>query len=149
MICCCWVLSMAAVSTNLRSPFRDVLKSALSTIPSLFGRLAFLAAHRNPASGSYEDQAAIVVFGPEVNQVLRHAHMEAFEAWLYLNLEQQTTDLSNYLETLVIDPREILRQWSKESSYMKLIPPDAEQPQVVLFHSDLELVLTILNARQK
>ena len=43
-----------------------------------------------------------------------HIHPRIWEPAGCLNLKQQTTDLASYRETLVYDPQDVLKQWSRE-----------------------------------
>jgi hypothetical protein len=127
-------------------PYGNLVKSALSTFPSLFGRLAYLAAFRDLESDRYTDPTC--VFEPhDVDAVLRHEHREAFRAWLRLSLEQQTEDLTDYLWTHLEDRRKMLWQRRHECPYARLIPSYALAAERDLFRSDLELLVAILEAK--
>lgn len=124
------------------SPCSDSVRRAVSTIPTLFGRLAYIAALREPESGRYSHNAATGTFEPhELDEVLRREHVGIFEAWLCLNLAQQAADLSAYLEEHFENQSEAIRKWTRELT--ALIPSAALEAQRALFRSDLEMLLNI------
>ncbi|MGA2133084.1 MAG: hypothetical protein ABSH50_12385 [Bryobacteraceae bacterium] len=112
---------------------RRLLKDSVAAIPSIFGRLAYLAALHDRESGG------------EVDEFLLREHREAFEAWLCLGLEEQAADLAEYLLHHLGNRPESLRQWMQEVPSTKLVPRGALPAQQELFRSDLELVLRVFH----
>lgn len=128
------------------SPCCDFVRRAISTIPTLFGRLTCVAALREPESGCYRHNAAVGTFEPhEVDEVLRREHLEVFEAWLCLNLGQQAADLAAYLDEHLENRSEAISKWTQELPYTALIPGAALEAQRALFRSDLEMLLNIFH----
>lgn len=127
------------------SAYREVVRSAISRIPSLFGRLTFIAGFRDLESNRYKLDSAAVHFEPAAMEVLRQEHLEIFEAWLSLSLEEQAADLVAYLQEHLGGRKETIRKWRQEVSYIRLIPDAALAPQQKLFRSDLEIVLNLLS----
>jgi len=81
-----------------RSAASDLWRNTLSQIPSVFGRLVYLASLRNSNNGAYEHCGLSLVFGEdEANRALREGHVDVFTEWLAFNLEQQKADLDLYL----------------------------------------------------
>lgn len=67
-------------------------------INTAFGTLAFVAAFRNRATGSYHDLDSSRQYGEtETSRVLQKLHLRAFQAWLSLNFDQQKRDLARYV----------------------------------------------------
>jgi len=123
---------------------RALVCPVINSIASTFGRLAFVASLRNTSSDVYWHPAATGIFETQiVDQVLRQEHLNAFEAWLSLKLEEQAADLAAHLLGHE-NCSEILQQWRQESSCIKLVPATALEPERKLFRSDLELILSIL-----
>src|ERR1700733_4646430 len=81
-----------------RSAASDLWRNTLSQIPTVFGRLVYLASLRNPNNGNYEHHGLALVFGEdEANRALKDSHSTVFAGWLTFNLEQQKADLDLYL----------------------------------------------------
>ncbi len=85
-----------------RSAAADLWRNTISQIPSVFGKLVYLASLRNANSGAYEHHGLALVFGDdEANKALKNSHSKVFAEWLYFNLEQQKADLDLYISCLV------------------------------------------------
>ena len=85
-----------------RSAAADLWRNTISQIPSVFGKLVYLASLRNPNNGAYEHHGLALVFGEdEANKALRNSHNKVFAEWLSFNLEQQKADLDLYISGLV------------------------------------------------
>jgi hypothetical protein len=110
----------------------------------LFGRVLYLASLRNPSSGAYEHPGLAQMVGQEeAAETLRRSHARLFQDWLCLNLEQQRTDLREYLEETP-NPAARLADWSASAPYRNWAPPTAQDFERRLFAGDLETVLTLL-----
>ena len=127
-------------------PYSELVRAAVSKIPSVFGRLSYVASFRDAGSGLYThgDEPGTPE-ARETDEVLLKAHQEVFNAWLCLSLEEQAADLAEYLWKLLPDQGQPLRKWMQEVPYLQLIPRGALQAQQQLFRSDLELVLRIFH----
>src|SRR5579864_3779020 len=101
----------------------DLWRNTLSQIPSVLGRLVYLASLRNSNSGRYEHHGLALVFGEdEANRALKRSHSQVFREWLTFNLEQQKTDLELYLSGLDEDKRTVLATWQELAYYRALMP---------------------------
>ena len=101
-----------------RGAASDLWRNTLSQIPSLFGRLVYLASLRNANSGCYEHHGLALVFGEdEANRALKKSHSQLFREWLTFNLEQQKADLELYLSGLHEDKRTVLTTWLELAPY--------------------------------
>ena len=139
-------MTMEGTPSADSSPYREIVKAAVSDIPSIFGRLTYLAAFREPANGCYRQTDAAGALDPRaVDEILLRAHREAFEAWLCLSLEEQAADLAGYLWQHLNSRGEPLRRWMQEVPYLKLIPRGTLEAEQELFRSDFELVLRIFH----
>jgi hypothetical protein len=68
---------------------------------SAYGRLAYLASLRDPATGNYTHERLAAVYGEQpVAEVLSNCHEEVFERLLEMPLAQQEEDLQNYVNSL-------------------------------------------------
>jgi hypothetical protein len=128
-----------------QSAAADVAKNTLSRIPTLFGRLIYLASLRDSNSGVYRHYGLYSIFGREESRLaLSQHHRIVFREWLALPLEAKHQDLSAYLDALE-DPRElVLEHWTKVRSYRSYIPASARRSERALFFSELEVLMETL-----
>jgi tRNA(Met) C34 N-acetyltransferase TmcA len=128
-----------------RSAASDLWRNTLSQIPSLFGRLVYLASLRNANSGRYEHHGLALRFGEdEANKALKKSHSQAFREWLTFSLEQQKADLELYLSALVEDKRTVLTNWLELAPYLALIPATIRGIEKRLYLADLKALLDLL-----
>src|SRR5208283_2270817 len=81
----------------------------LEGIPTLLGRIAYLASLRDPNTDAYRHFGLAQRIGEdEAEQVMSSSHREAFQEWLCLGLERQKEELADYFAGLDDDPRKIL-----------------------------------------
>ncbi|HTA69081.1 MAG TPA: hypothetical protein VK776_12415 [Bryobacteraceae bacterium] len=128
-----------------RSAASDLWRNTLSQIPSLFGRLVYLASLRNANSGRYEHHGLTLVFGEEdANRALKKSHTHVFREWLRFNLEQQKADLDLYLAGLCEDKRTILTNWLELAYYRNLMPVSLRGVEKRLYTADLKALLELM-----
>ena len=128
-----------------RNPASDLWRNTLSQIPSVFGRLAYLASLRNQNSGEYEHHGLALVFGDEkASQTLAEAHANAFTEWLGYTLEQQKADLDLYLSSVSINKRTIVETWLRLNPYENLLPTTIAEMERELYLTDLRVLLDLL-----
>jgi hypothetical protein len=128
-----------------RTALADLWKHTLSQIPTLYGRLAYLASLRDPNSGAYRHHGLSAAFGREESgNALRQSHESVFSDWLKLALAEKSRDLVTYLQGLD-DPQGIVAgHWLRSDHYRTQIPDSALPMESELFHSDLEALFKIL-----
>jgi hypothetical protein len=125
-------------------PAGDLWRHTLARIPTLFGRVLYLASLRNQTSGVYEHAGLAQMVGEEeAGETLRRSHARAFQDWLCLNLEQQTADLREYLAETP-NSAATLAGWAASSPYQRWAPPTAQDFEQRLFAGDLEILLALL-----
>jgi hypothetical protein len=128
-----------------RSAASDLWRNTLSQIPSLFGRLVYLASLRNANSGRYDHHGLALVFGEdEANRALKKSHSQTFREWLTFNLEQQKADLELYLSALVENRRTVLTNWLELAPYLTLMPASIRGVEKRLYLADLKALLDLL-----
>jgi hypothetical protein len=128
-----------------RRAVADVWRHTLSQIPTVFGRLAYLASLRNPNSGRYEHHGLALMFGKDdASRALKKSHKQAFAEWLRFDIEQQMADLELYLSDLPEDRRTVLRAWTSMAPYKNLVPAAAKAVERRLYLSDLRAMLEVL-----
>jgi hypothetical protein len=127
----------AAVGENWRR--------TLDRIPTIIGRLAFMASLRSTATGTYEHFGIAQRLGAHAtDQLLRGVHAELFELWLCCNLERQKEELEEYLSSLGPDKREILWNWLQLKPWSAWIPADSRDVERSLFDTDICAALELL-----
>jgi hypothetical protein len=132
-------------SSFSRGPAANLWRNTLNRIPTLFGRLVYLASLRNQNSGSYEHHGLANIFGEEESdQTLRHSHAQVFNEWLCCNLQQQKADLDDYFSALEGSVQTVLATWIRLTPYRNFIPAAAREVEQQLFLRDLETLLELL-----
>ena len=122
----------------------DLWKHTLSQIPTLYGRLAYLASLRDPNSGAYRHYGLSAAFGREESgKALKQSHERVFSEWLNLALAEKSLDLMNYLQSLDDPRRTVVGHWLRSDHYRAQIPDSARPMEIELFHRDLEALLEI------
>ena len=130
-----------AKSQPQRTPAADVWRKTLSQIPTLFGRLAFLASLRDPRSGRYRHDVLTSLLGPDDgDRAISRSHQQLFAEWLAYSLSDQKQDLDEYLRT-VGGPRNFRH-------YHDLIPATAREVERRLYLADLETLMDLLRYEQ-
>jgi hypothetical protein len=128
-----------------RSASADLWRNTISQIPSVFGRLVYLASLRNPNNGSYEHHGLALVFGEdEANKALKNSHSAVFAEWLSFNLEQQKADLYLYISALFEDKRVVVETWIRLAPYRNLLPASARGVERRLYITDFTALLELL-----
>lgn len=128
-----------------RSAVADVSKNTLARIPTLFGRLIYLASLRDSNSGVYRHHGLAVLFGREESRVaLQQHHEAAFQEWLALPLDGKQEDLSEYLKGLEDSRHMVLEHWRKVASYRAYIPASARESERELFFAEFEVLAEAL-----
>jgi hypothetical protein len=127
-----------------RSAASDLWRNTLSQIPTVFGRLVYLASLRNQNNGTYEHYGLALVFGEdEANRALKDSHSTVFAEWLLFNLEQQKADLDLYLAGLFEDKRRVVENWVRLAPYQNLIPASIRAVERRLYISDLSALMEL------
>lgn len=125
-----------------KSASDDVWRRTLRQIPTVYGRLVYLAQRRSPDSGLYEHHGLAKMFGEEeADTALRSSHDTTFRHWLNLGLEEQKADLALYFAGLPTSRKILVENWLRLAPYRSLIPFDASAADSELFLTDLDLLL--------
>ena len=128
-----------------RGAASDVWRNTLTQIPSIFGRLVYLAGLIDPNSGQYRHHGLAHYFNEEeADAALRQSHEDCFAEWLTLSLARQQADLYEYLSGIEGDRRTVLRAWLQMAPYRGCVPANARQVERELFLLDLETLLSLL-----
>jgi hypothetical protein len=118
-------------------PTVEVWRKTLSQIPTLFGRLVYLASLRDTVTGRYRHEILDTLMGAEdTDRTLCRSHHQLFSEWLAFSLAEQKSDLDEYLSTTG-GPRHFRH-------YHNLIPPTARDVERQLYLTDLETIMELL-----
>jgi hypothetical protein len=127
-----------------REPAGDLWRHTMARIPTLFGRLLYLASLRNQPEGIYEHAGLSKMVGAEeAEDTLRNSHARSFQDWLCLTLEQQKSDLQEYLAETP-NPSQLLSDWSEPSTCALWVPATAQDAERRLFTGDLGTLISLL-----
>ena len=128
-----------------RSATGDLWKNTLSRIPTVYGRLAYLASLRDQNSGIYRHHGLSTLFGrEESSKALRESHAHVFQEWLNLPLSEKYAELTAYLESLEDSLQVVLDHWTRAGAYKSLLPDGAPKPEVELFSRDLTALVEVV-----
>lgn len=118
-------------------PAAEIWRRTLSQIPTLFGRLVFLASLRDAETGRYCHESLVnLSTTDDADRTLRSSHQQVFQQWISAGLAEQKSDLDEYLETAG-GPRYAL-------PYRNLVPAGAREVERQLYLTDLETLLELL-----
>jgi hypothetical protein len=130
-----------------RSAAADLWRNTVSQIPTVFGRLVYLASLRNPNSGGYEHHGLAQVFGEEeANKALRNSHAAVFAEWLSFNLEQQKADLDLYISDLREKKEVVIDTWIRLAPYRNLPPASVRGVERRLYITDFTALLELFRS---
>jgi len=128
-----------------RTALADLWKHTLSQIPTLYGRLDYLASLRDPNSGAYRHHGLSLAFGrDESSNALKQSHERTFSEWLSLPLAGKSADLKSYLDSLDDPQGIVVDHWLRSDHYLARIPDSARPMESELFRRDVEALLQIL-----
>jgi hypothetical protein len=128
-----------------RTVLGDLWKNTLSRIPTLYGRLVYLASLRDPDTGAYRHHGLNAVFGRTASSAaLALSHAEVFHEWLCQPLSERFDDLNAYLASLDARRAVIVRNWRRGRVYRNSVPTGAPEAERAMFYTDMDALLTIL-----
>jgi hypothetical protein len=116
-------------------------ESAISEIPTVFGRLVFLAGLRDTASREYRHYGLELPLGIDASAVIRETHGQAFLDWLSLTVERQKADLETYLASVPGHRRQALDVWSEVGRHATLFPDSASPYELRLYLAEMRVLL--------
>src|SRR5437868_13460202 len=111
-----------------RNAVEDLWKHTLSRIPSIYGRLYYLASTRDSNTGAYRHLGLAQSFGREQSvQALRTTHEEVRREWNDLPLPHKNDDLMSYLGSMD-HPRGVIVTYWLQSRTHRSLPPSSAAP---------------------
>lgn len=127
------------------SPAAELWRRTLSQIPSVLGRLVYMASLRDPNTGLYQHFGFAQRFTDrEADKTLRRSHLNTFADWLCLSLEEQKQDLERYLGSLEGSNAAIVANWTRFPPFAAFIPVQSREGERELFLTDLKIILELL-----
>jgi len=125
-----------------RSAIGDLWRRTLSQIPTVYGRLAYLASLRDQNSGIYRHHGLAAMFGrDESSRALRESHEETFLEWLNMPMREKKLDLGRHFSGLE-DPVPVVVEYLLSTGAYRSQPPASALPmEQQLFCADLEALL--------
>jgi hypothetical protein len=128
-----------------RSAVEDLWRHTLSKIPTLYGRLTYLASLRDPNSGVYRHHGLAAVFGREDSgKALRAGHERVFLDWINLSLAEKNDDLRRYLAGLDDPLKLVVEHLLSSGIYRSQVPDSARKMEREFFGNDLETLLLVI-----
>jgi hypothetical protein len=127
------------------TPAAELWRRTLARIPSIFGRLVYLASLRDLNTGFYQHFGFQQQVGDkEADRTIRRSHANTFADWLCFSLGEQREHLERYLDDAGGDKLQILANWRLWPSFMNWIPAQARDAEKALFRSDLETLIDLI-----
>ena len=143
--CCRIQIRRTMDRTGQRDAAADLWKHTLSQIPTLLGRIFYLASLRDPNTGHYEHHGLAAIYSDEdAHETLALSHLHIFSEWLRFPLEMQKADLDLYLSSLAEVRRSVLTAWVQLMPYRNVIPANAPLADRELFLADLDALISVL-----
>lgn len=128
-----------------RKIVQDFTVATLAGIPTLFGRLAYIASLRDLSTGRYEHAGLAVLYPDEaLQQALQLCHEQVFERILETRLEHQIRDLRKCLEAMQGGLRVAVPHWFRMEAYRVLLPEKSPDYLKELFCSNCRALLELL-----
>jgi hypothetical protein len=128
-----------------RSASGDLWKNTLSRIPTVYGRLAYLASLRDTNSGVYRHHGLAGMFGrDETAKAIRESHRSVFYEWLNLPLAEKHEQIIGYLNSLEDSCSVVLDHWVSARPYKNLLPEGVRKMEVELFLRELDALMEIV-----
>ena len=135
------------MQANREAAIAENWQRTLSTIPTVLGRIAYLASLRNVNKGTYEHAGLAQRIGEiESDLILRRSHCAVFQEWLCFGLERQKDELEEYFSDLEGDTREIVATWVTLPPFTDWVPVESRDVERELFCCDLRVVLELLRS---
>jgi len=128
-----------------RNALADLWKHTLSQIPSIYGRMVYLASLRDANSGIYRHHGLSAAFGREESlNALRKSHEDTFGEWLNLPLPSKSADLVTYFQNIDENPRQVVTYLVRAAPYLSQLPDSASPAQRHQFKMEMEILLELI-----
>jgi len=124
---------------------QDFTLTTLAAIPSIYGRLAYLASLRDLSSGHYHHEGLAALY-PDgaIQEALKLCHEQVFERILETPLPRQEADLRGCLAGMEGGLQTAADHWQRMETYRVMLPENPPDYLKDLFCSNLRALLAIL-----
>ena len=130
-----------------RDALADLWKHTLSQIPSIYGRLVYLASLRDPNSGAYRHHGLSAAFGREQSTyALKKSHEQTFLEWLTMPLAAKNADFRAYLQSANSEesPQAVVTYLARGARYAAQAPDAAGPAQREQFQLEVEILVELV-----
>jgi len=125
---------------------QDFTLTTLAGIPTLFGRLTYIASLRDLSSGRYEHAGLSAIYPDEaLQQSLQLCHEQILERILETPLQEQLQDFRSCLESMQGGLSVAVPHWLGMEAYRVLLPENSPDYLKDLFCSNVHALLEILS----
>ena len=132
---------------NREDAAADSWRRTLAGIPTVIGRIAYLASLRNVHTGHYEHTGLAQRIGEDgAERIIRRSHIGAFQEWLCFGLERQKQELDEYLSGLEGGKSEVIAGWVAIEPWNNWVPGESRDVERKLFSADLAVILELIRA---
>lgn len=128
-----------------RNALADLWKHTLSQIPSVYGRLVYLASLRDANSGIYRHHGLSAAFGREESlSALRKSHEDSFHEWLNLALSDKSADMVTHFQNVEENPWQVATYLARATPYLTQLPDCASPAQRRQFKMEMETLVELI-----
>ena len=128
---------------------QDFTFTTLAAVPTLYGRLAYLASLRDLSSGRYHHDGLAALYPDEsIQEALKLCHEQVLERILETPLARQEEDLRTCLSAMEGGLGTAIEHWQRMESYRMLLPEESPAYLKDLFCSNLRALLEVLQTER-
>jgi hypothetical protein len=124
----------------------SLVREELQRIPTLFGRLNYIAGLSAPPNGSVPLRAITRSHDDDVCRAIRQIHYELLYQWLDVPWACRVADAAAYFRALGVAGRSLATAGSG-GDCQRLVPANAPEPHAVHFATDVALLLPLVSQR--
>jgi hypothetical protein len=125
---------------------REIWRSQLEAIPSLFARLAYMSSLRRPDGRYYDSKVTSLVGKALCHQIIHSLYTATLRTWLALPLRDKAADLRPYLATLPAGRSAVRWRHAWMDFARDIVPADINPTERELFVRMLDNVLELLSS---
>ena len=137
---------MASNAKDLRlAAVEESWSRTLEGVPTLIGRLAYLASLRTGEAAQYQHYGLAQRLGEDgTHALLSNSHVKVFREWLGLTLAQQKQDVGRFLFEGEGDGARLLASWIAVEPWVAWFPGHSRDVERDLYRSDMVMLLELL-----
>ena len=124
---------------------QETWRRTLEGIPTLIGRLSYLASLRTGEASAYQHYGLAQRLGEDgTHDMLSRSHVEVFREWLNLSLRDQKQDVGRYLFQGEGDGAKTLASWIALEAWAGWVPANSRDVERELYRGDMTVLLELL-----